>query len=79
MPNLSHREWINGRHWAVAFRCVRCGEMRYELFSSDDGSRGDLQCIDTPGGWYYIQGMMLCPECHMSFCDWISEYIGKNN
>lgn len=79
MPNLSHRDWVDGRHWAVAFRCDRCGEMRYELFDHDDGSEGNLQCVDVPEGWHYTLWMMLCPECHTSFRNWMGECVGKNN
>lgn len=71
MPNLSHKAWMSGRHWAVAFRCARCGKVDYALFDGSNGSEGNLQCVSPPCDWYQVQGMMLCPSCHESFVDWM--------
>lgn len=78
MPNLNHTGWVSGNHWAVASRCDRCGTVEYKLFDADDGSEGNLQCVNPPDNWRYTQGMMLCPSCYESFVSWMGECIDKN-
>lgn len=60
--------WIRNRHWAVMYRCTRCGRIDYAEY---DGRDSNLQCQTAPQGWRDLSYMLFCPNCAESYEKWL--------
>lgn len=65
--------WMDGRHWAVAFRCERCGRLHFSLFKSSTATGCNLQCVEEPEGWKTVMHTLLCGDCLESYTSWLRE------
>lgn len=68
-PNLAHTGWMRGRHWAVMYKCYRCGHIEAFEYEQSDND-GNLQCQPPPEGWTDRE-MLLCPNCTVAFKRWM--------
>lgn len=60
--------WRMNRHWAVMYRCTRCGRIDYVEY---DGTEPNLQCQTAPQGWRDLSYMLFCPSCAESYEKWM--------
>lgn len=72
-PNLTQSGWWRGVHWAIAFKCCRCGKTEFRLYDPKSAGDGNIQEQEPADGWSRDLSMLLCPACAESFETWLRE------
>lgn len=59
----------SGRIRAVAFHCLRCKKLHFEIITNEMAKRSEdnLQSYMPPDGWGRHDYGLLCPECFKEY------------